>query len=172
MSQRGKRGNHLHHPRLDVEPQPPPTKRRKGRPPNGGGGGGSSSLVGSSGSNVGAGGSGGGPGPGLVPNFNPAYSVGVSTSCNSTLISSNTTNNINTTANPQIDTDNPPHASSSIGGNAGDEPMCSTSSKAVGLQGGCSSSSAAAWQARSVSDIKMSSIYNRSSTEAPAELYR
>ncbi|XP_073831867.1 uncharacterized protein [Musca autumnalis] len=90
------------------------------------------------------------------------------------IISSNTTTNVT-----QIDIDNPAttsaaatHATTtSASGTAGgvdDLAWCSTSFKALGS----SSSSAAAWQARSVSDIKMSSIYKRSSTEAPAELYR
>ncbi|CAO1345134.1 unnamed protein product [Diamesa serratosioi] len=37
---------------------------------------------------------------------------------------------------------------------------------------GCQSSSAATWQARPHLDLKMSSIYNRSAPEAPAELFR
>lgn len=140
MSQRGKRVNHLHHPRLDVEPQPPPTKRRKGRPPNGGGGG------------VG-GGLGGG---GAATAFTAVVTAGKG-SCPPvpSLMASS------------LDTDNqqlaPPGAI--------EEGMSSTSVRVAGVSQG-SSSSAAAWQARSVADIKISSIYNRSSTEAPAELYR
>lgn len=143
MSQRGKRGNHLHHPRLDVEPQPPPTKRRKGRPPNGGGGG--------LGGGLGGGGSGGGPGNNI--NF---LGNQVNINCVRPVITSSTTS---------IELD--PNQHTAVGG---DEIISSTSAKAAGSQG--SSSSVATWQARSVSDIKMSSIYNRSSTEAPAELYR
>ncbi|XP_065359054.1 PHD finger protein rhinoceros [Calliphora vicina] len=144
MSQRGKRGNHLHHPRLDVEPQPPPTKRRKGRPPNGGGGG----LGGGLG---GGGGSGGGPGNNINFPGNP-----VNVNCVRPIITSSATS-----------VDLEPNQHAAVGG---EDIISSTSAKAAGSQG--SSSSVATWQARSVSDIKMSSIYNRSSTEAPAELYR
>lgn len=144
MSQRGKRGSHLHHPRLDVEPQPPPTKRRKGRPPNGGGGG--------LGGGLGGGGcSGGGPGNNI--HFSGTQS---NVNCIRTSISGATTS-IDPDANQQNT-------------GLGDEMISASCAKAAGSQG--SSSSAATWQARSVSDIKMSSIYNRSSTEAPAELYR
>lgn len=46
-----------------------------------------------------------------------------------------------------------------------------TSSATAGVSGqpGCSG---AAWQARPLSDVKMSSIYNRSAPEPPAELFR
>lgn len=132
MSQRGKRGNHLHHSRLDVEPQPPPTKRRKGRPPNSGGGGTSGGL------------NGGGGGSGLG---------------NNAISSGNSGTSINFGNTNEIGAQTP-------GAAVGVTDELPSSAKVAG------SSSAIAWQARSVADIKMSSIYNRSSTEAPAELYR
>lgn len=43
---------------------------------------------------------------------------------------------------------------------------------AVGIAGIHHQSSSTAWQARPHLDLKMSSIYNRSAPEAPAELFR
>lgn len=47
-----------------------------------------------------------------------------------------------------------------------------TSSAKVGGPGQLGMSSTTAWQARPLSDVKMSSIYNRSAPEPPAELFR
>lgn len=57
-----------------------------------------------------------------------------------------------------------------ISSNDADE-FASTSSNGNG-GGGFGSQSAAVWQARPHLDLKMSSIYNRSAPEAPAELFR
>lgn len=55
-------------------------------------------------------------------------------------------------------------------GAAGCSAMASTSSGAV--HSSTASTSASAWQARPLTDVKMSSIYNRSAPEPPAELFR
>lgn len=71
----------------------------------------------------------------------------------------------------------PPTISSSIDV----DELVSTSSNGGGGGGGVllgvagmhqSASSSTAWQARPHLDLKMSSIYNRSAPEAPAELFR
>lgn len=148
MSQRGKRGNHQHHPRLDVEPQPPPSKRRKGRPPTSGNG---------------IGGVGSASSSGLLNETAHLLNLGL----HHTSTASNSSNVIVIN-----DNETTPRANISSLQTHEDATISNSGSASTGKMGGASTSSAAAWQPRSVSDIKISSIYNRSSTEAPAELYR
>lgn len=58
-----------------------------------------------------------------------------------------------------------------ISSNDADE-FASTSTSSNGNGGKVGINSSAVWQARPHLDLKMSSIYNRSAPEAPAELFR
>lgn len=67
--------------------------------------------------------------------------------------------------------DSKPHAGDSTDGGGAGENASPTKINS-GSQHQHMSSSSSAWQARSLSDLKLSSIYNRSAPEPPAELFR
>lgn len=54
----------------------------------------------------------------------------------------------------------------------GRPPAKATTSATIDDEDLCSASNTTAWQPRPITDLKISSIYNRSAPEAPAELFR
>lgn len=160
MSQRGKRGSQHHHQshhppppqqqRKDVEPQPPPTKRRKGRPPNGA----TTATIASA----------------AVPGSAAGPVTGIASSGRVPLLP---LNNSKHEGDPEAERETGGGGGGIAAGAASNSKSKSTKlAKSTSKSKSQGASTSSSWQARSVADIKMSSIYNRSSTEAPAELYR